>query len=177
MKQDIIKYLLWFIIVIVLRIIPHPPNVEPIMTTTMPFAKKWGWLSGFIFSVLAILFYDVITWTLGTWTMVTASTYWFIGIMAWVFLKKRENKIFNYLIFAIIATLFYDIVTWIGMWVLLFNQDLVTTIIWQIPFTINHLIWNVILSCVLSPIIYRFILQNHIFEISYIKAYIKTKII
>ena len=41
--QNFIKYLIGLFTVIALRLIPHPPNVEPIMSTMMPFSKRWGW--------------------------------------------------------------------------------------------------------------------------------------
>ena len=40
--KNFIKYLIGLLTVISLRLVPHPPNVEPIMATMMPFAKRWA---------------------------------------------------------------------------------------------------------------------------------------
>lgn len=158
--QNLVKYLIWILTVIILRLLPHPPNVEPIMSTMMPFSKKWWWFSGMIFCLFSILIYDLLTGTLWVWTFVTAWTYAFLWICASLYLKNKENKIKYYVIFSVIATIIYDGITWIGIWIIFFNQSFITTFLWQIPFTLYHLWWNIILSIIVSPILYKWVIDN-----------------
>lgn len=159
-KQNIVKYLLGLGIVILVRLLPHPPNVEPVMSTMMPFSKRWGPWSGLVFSLLAILSFDVITGTLGIWSVVTATTYMLLGAAAGLYLKDKANKVKYYLIFAIIGTLVYDAVTGIGIGMVFFNQTFMTTFIGQIPFTLYHLAGNIVLSGLVSPLIYKWVVAN-----------------
>jgi len=162
--QNTIKYIFGLLTVIGLRLLPHPPNVEPIMSTMMPFSKKWGWLSGMIFSLLAILSYDIMTGALGIWSLVTAGTYALLGVFAGLYLKNKENKIRYYVGFSIIATIVYDAITGIGIGMLFFDQPFATTFIGQIPFTLYHLGGNIVLSSVVSPLLYKWIITNQKLE-------------
>jgi uncharacterized membrane protein len=130
------------------------------MSTMMPFSKKWGPLSGMAFCLTAILGYDLVTGTLGTWSVITAGTYAVLGVFAGLYLKNKSNKIKYYLAFSIVATLIYDAVTGIGMGMLLFNQSFTSTFVGQIPFTLYHLAGNIALSCVVSPLLFRWVLLN-----------------
>jgi len=112
---------------------PHPPNVEPIMATMMPFSKKWGWISGFVFVVLAMVTFDIITRTLSVWSLLTIGMYALIAVGAGFYFKNKKSSVLNYVGFSIVGTLLYDAVTGIGYGVFLFKQSLVTTLMAQIP--------------------------------------------
>lgn len=174
-KKDrgFVKYIIGLITVIGLRLIPHPPNIEPIMSTTMPYAKKWRWLGGFIFAMLSVLIYDVITGTLGKWSFFTAGMFGLIGIAAGLFFSRKESSIKNYIIFAVIATIVYDAVTGIGMGVLIFNMPLSVTVIGQIPFTLMHLAGNIVLGAIVSPLLYRWVVDNKNLETESVLARIR----
>lgn len=159
-SQNIIKYFIGLLTVIALRLIPHPPNVEPIMSTMMPFSKKWGWLSGMIFCLLAIISFDLLTGTLGVWSLVTAGTYALLGILAGLYFKNKENKIRYYVGFSIVGTIIYDAITGIGIGMVFFNQSFVATFMGQIPFTLYHLAGNIVLSIVVSPLLYKWVITN-----------------
>ncbi len=158
--QNTLKYLIGLSTVIILRLLPHPPNVEPIMSTMMPFSKKWGWLSGMAFGFMAIFSFDIITGTLGVWSLVTATTYALIGVFAGLYLKNKENKIKYYVGFSIVATIVYDAITGIGIGMAFFDQSFMATFTGQIPFTMYHLLGNIVLSCTLSPLLYKWIIAN-----------------
>ncbi len=160
MKRNAIKYLAGLLTVILLRLVPHPPNVEPIMSTMMPFSKKWGWKAGALFSLLAILSFDIITRTLGMWTLMTAGTYTALGIAAGLYFKKRKGSIRNYVGFAVIGTLIYDGITGIGTGMLFFNQSFLVTLAGQIPFTLYHLGGNIAFAIIISPLLYRWVVDN-----------------
>lgn len=158
--KNLLKYIIALLTVTILRLIPHPPNVEGITATIMPFGKRFGILAGMLFGALAILSFDLITGTLGPWTIMTLSMYTLIGAASGLFLKKSDNKISNYVIFAVIATILYDAVTGIGAGVLFFNQGVIATTIAQIPFTLMHLGGNIVFAAVISPLLYRWVLDN-----------------
>jgi len=158
--KNFIKYLIGLITVISLRLVPHPPNVEPIMATMMPFAKRWGKLAGLFFTLLAILSFDLITGTLGVWSIMTAGTYALLGIAAGFYFKNRESNIKNYVKFSVIGTLIYDAITGIGTGMLFFKQSFMLTLMGQIPFTLYHLAGNIAFAAIVSPLLYKWVLDN-----------------
>lgn len=164
MQLNTFKYFLGLSGVIILRLIPHPPSFQPIMATMMPYSKKWGSFSGFMFGVLSILSYDLLTGTIGKWSLLTVGSYGFLGLLSGIYFKNRKSSIKNYIIFSIIGTLIYDCITGFGVGMLIFNQTFNQTLIGQIPFTIQSLLGNVFFASLLSPLIYKFIIQNPSFE-------------
>ncbi|PJE75476.1 hypothetical protein COV04_04530 [Candidatus Uhrbacteria bacterium CG10_big_fil_rev_8_21_14_0_10_48_11] len=169
--QQSLKYAIGLATVIALRLIPHPPNVEPIMSTMMPFSKRWGWLSGLVFGVLVILSYDLLTGTLGVWSISTAGTYGLIGVLAGLYLKGKENSVRHYVSFAIFATFLYDAITGLVFGVLIFHESFMVTLLGQIPFTIYHLFGNIVLSALLSPLLYKWVIANPKLEVRYVFGY------
>lgn len=172
--KNMIKYFIGLVTVILLRLLPHPPNVEPVMSTMMPFSKRWGWLAGLIFGAVAILTYDVLTGTLGIWSLVTATTYGLLGMMSGFYLKKKTNKIRHYIGFAIVGTIIYDAITGIGIGMLFFNQTFMVTFIGQIPFTLYHLAGNIVLAATVSPLLYKWVIDNPDLETEPVIAKIRT---
>ena len=142
---------------LVWRLVPfRPPNVEPILATMMPFAKRWGILVGLLLSVVSIMLYDVMTGTVSQWTAVTAVSYGLVGIGAGLVLPGKKNIIW-YVLYAVIATLVYDLLTGVLAGAILFQMSFREGFIGQIPFTVNHLIGNIILSLALSPLVEWFV--------------------
>ena len=80
-----------------------------------------------MFSLLAVLSFDVITGTLGVWSLMTVGTYALLGAFAGFFFKNRKSSIKNYVGFSIVATIIYDAITGIGAGMLFFNQSFITT--------------------------------------------------
>ncbi|MBI3337458.1 MAG: hypothetical protein HY005_02445 [Candidatus Staskawiczbacteria bacterium] len=165
------KFVVGFIACFLIRLIPfRPPNIEPILGTQMPFSKAYGAVAGFIFAFLNMALYDVVTGKVGIWTLLTAGTYGVLGLWSAYYFKKREMKRLNYVKFAVIGTLFFDAVTGLSIGPLFFNQPLMEAFIGQIPFTTFHLIGNIGFAAVLSPFIYRFVIENKKFETASIMA-------
>jgi len=158
--KNIVKYLIGLLVIIALRLLPHPPNVEPIMSSMMPFSKRWGWLSGMVFCLLAVFSYDLLTGTLGVWSLMTAGTYALLGAAAGLYFKNKSDKVGHYIGFAVVATLIYDAITGIGTGMLFFHQPFMTTLVGQIPFTLYHLAGNIVLSGLLSPSLYKWVITN-----------------
>lgn len=171
--KNFFKYIIGLIIVLFFRFIPLPPNVEPIMSTMMPFSKKWGIYAGLLFTFLAMIVFDLVTKTLGVWSILTIGTYLLITFFAGIYFKNRK-KVKHYVIFAIIGTIFYDLVTGLVFGVLIFNQGVIETLILQIPFTINHLVSNIILSALVSPLLYQWVISNPKFETNNLLNYFKN---
>jgi uncharacterized membrane protein len=165
--QQIFKYVIGLILVVGIRMIPHVPNVEPITATLMPYAKKWGMWSGASFGVLAVLLYDLITNSLGPWSFFTAGAYGLLGIAAGLyFARVKGGSVLSYLGFAIIGTLFFDAITGLTVGPLFFHQSFMDALSGQVPFTLSHLMGNIVLSLVVSPLVYKFIVMNPRLELA-----------
>ncbi len=156
-----LKYLIGFAIVFAVRLVPfRPPNVEPVLATAMPLAKQFGVWGGFMFAFLSIVLFDAVTSGWGLWTWVTGLAYGVLGAGAHLFFKNRESTARNYVIFAIFGTLFYDAVTGLTIGPLLWGQSFAVALAGQIPFTLLHLMGNVTFAAVLSPVLYRWVVEN-----------------
>jgi uncharacterized membrane protein YuzA (DUF378 family) len=136
------------------------PNIEPIMAATMPIGRIYGAVSSFFFAVLSILFYDIITHTLGIQTFFTAGAYGIVALASvYYFSRQKENK-WGYVKFAVMGTLFYDAITGLTVGPLFFHQSFVTSLIGQIPFTAFHLLGNITFAIILSPAIYKYLIKK-----------------
>lgn len=178
MKKDnnLFKYFLGLITIVLIRLIPRPPNIEPVMSTMMPFAKKWGKYAGLVFAGLAIFLFDIITGTIGYWTILTVFAYSLLGFLAGIYFNKKKNKIYHYVGFSIVGTIIYDFITGIGAGVLFFNQSFSITLIGQIPFTLYHLAGNVVLAATISPLLYKWIVKNPNLETHKVIAFFKQAV-
>ena len=165
-----LKFILGWAAVFLFRLIPfRPPNFEPMLATVMPFSKRYGILGSFLFGFLGIVFYDAITSGWGSWTAVTAVCYGLLGVAAHLFFKHREASVKNFLLFGIPATVAYDAVTMmIGP--LFMHQSLMVALIGQISFTLMHLTGTIVFSVLLSPALYRWVVQNERFELSFLST-------
>ena len=137
-----------------------PPNVEPVMATTMPFGRYYGALGGFLFAALTIVLFDASQNLLGTWTLVTALTYGAIGAASSLILGRFREHVFAYVAFAFVATIAYDLITGVFFGPVLFGGSFYDAFIGQIPFTINHLLGNLALAAVVSPLVSKWIVRN-----------------
>ena len=157
MKQSWLKLIGVFAFSLLFRLLPfRPPNVELILASQMPIAKTYGKLAGFLFGALSILAFDLMTGTIGPWTLITAPTYGVLGLFAAWYLKKRVGtKHFVY--FAIAGTLFYDAATGLTVGPLFFHQSFMVAVLGQIPFTLMHLLGNIAFALILSPFLVRFL--------------------
>ncbi|MBI2623147.1 MAG: hypothetical protein HYW65_01045 [Candidatus Liptonbacteria bacterium] len=140
------------------RLLPwRAPNVEPILATAMPFAKRGGAMSGFLFGAASIFLFDIVTGTAGVWSLITASSYGLVGAGAYLFLRNRESSRASYFAYAIIGTLVYDALTGLTVGPLFFGQSFVAAVAGQIPFTMLHLLGNTVFAVTVSPLVYAWI--------------------
>lgn len=164
-----LKFVLGWSAVFLIRLIPfRPANFEPMLSVLMPFGKRYGLLGSFLFGFLGIMLFDAVTSGVGMWTLITAAAYGFLGVGAYFFFKKRKASTLNFLSFGIIGTLLYDAVTGLSIGPLFFGQSFMEALVGQIPFTLMHLLGTVIFSVVVSPVVYRWVVQNPRFEFSVI---------
>src|SRR3989338_8881602 len=164
-----LKFLLGWTAVFLFRLIAfRPPNFEPMLATVMPFSKRYGIVGRFLFGFLGIVLYDAITSGWGSWTAVTAVCYGLLGVAAHLFFKNRDASVKNFLFFGIPATVAYDAVTMmIGP--LFMQQPLMAALIGQISFTLMHLTGTIVFSVLLSPALYRWVIENERFEFSFFR--------
>src|ERR1035437_10198132 len=160
-KKNWLKYILGFIACLLVRLIPfRAPNIEPILTTQMPFSRAYGGIAGFAFVFFSIIIFDMMTFCLRMWTIVTAVAYGLLGLWCVAYFKNKKGTAMDYAKFAIIGTLAYDAVTGLTVGPLLFHQTFYTALVGQIPFTILHLIGNTAFALLLSPLIYNFAIKK-----------------
>ncbi len=154
-----LKYLTGIVVVIGLRLLPHPPNIEPITATLMPFGKQFGILGGALFGAITVLLYDLFTGTLGMWSLLTVSGFVLLGVASGMYFKKDRGR-FGYLRFAIVGTIGYDVLTGLSVGPLFFGQPFMEALVGQVPFTMYHLAGNILLALVLSPLIEKWVVKN-----------------
>ncbi len=160
-----IKFIIGWTAVFLFRLIPfRPPNVEPLMATIMPFSKRYGTLPSFAFAFFGIVLYDAVTSGWGSWTWITAIAYGLLGIAAHVYFKNRTPSRTHFLSFGIVATLVYDAATGLTIGPIFNGQSFTAALTGQIPFTILHLLGTIVFSLVLSPLIYRWVVENEALE-------------
>jgi uncharacterized membrane protein len=143
----------------------------------MPFSRIYGRFLSFSFGFFSIFIYDLLTSKIGAWTWVTAFTYGFIGLWAFVYFQNKNNKSWTYVKFAVMSTLLYDVVTGIIFGPLFFGQSFSSALFGQIPFTAFHLLGNITFAIILSPVIYKMILQKKKPEKKYFTKILNPKII
>ena len=164
--RNSVKYVTVLLFCIFIRILPRPPNIEPIMTASMPIAKEFGGYSGFLFAAFSQLALDFVEGRVGYWTVYTSLAYGIVGYVAWAWLsKKREVRGRDYAAFAFFATIFYDAVTALAFG-MQFGQSLEVTLLGQIPFTVYHLLGNLPLAYFVSPLLHRWIVTNPKLELN-----------
>jgi len=160
-----LKFVIGWVAVFAIQFLPfRPPNVEPVLAAQMPFAKRFGWFGGFFFGFTSIALYDLLAGRVGVWTWVTAGMFGLLGILAFLFFKKRKAEPKNFLVCAVFGTLLYDAVTGLTIGPLFFGQSFMGALVGQIPFTLYHLVGNVVFSLVVSPLAYRWIVENESLE-------------
>lgn len=166
-----LKFLLGWVVVFLFRLIPfRPPNFEPMLATIMPFSKKFGLFGSFVFGFLGIVLFDAVTSGWGVWTWITAFAYGILGFGARLFFKNREATVKNFLSFGIVGTIFYDAITGLTLGPIFQGQPFMVALTGQIPFTLMHLLGTVVFATLLSPALYRWVVQNEVLEVRLFSA-------
>ena len=170
-----LKFAIGWSAVFLFRLIPFRlPNVEPLLATVMPFSKRFGPLGSFLFGFMGIALFDAVTSGWGIWTLVTALAYGSVGLAAHFFFKNRSASVKNFLRFGVVGTLFYDAVTGLTIGPIFAGQPFMLALTGQIPFTLLHLLGTVVFSTVLSPVFYKWVVQNEVLEVSFFLPWTRT---
>lgn len=150
--QAIMFFLTCFLCLLLRVFLIHLPNIEPVSSLLVCLGKRFNFIELFLFGFFNILFFDVITFKFGIWTIFTALAYALIGVGTYL-IKKRK---IHYITYSILSTLVYDIITGLIMGPILFNQEFKQALIGQVPYTIYHLIGNVVLAVTLTYVLELF---------------------
>ena len=139
---------------LIFRLLPfRPPNVEPLLAVQMPFARRYGASTAFLFGALSIVLFDILTSGIGPWTLVTAFLYGMLGIFSSLFFKHFTASAKNYALFAFMGVIAYDALSGLTIGPLLFHQSFMVALVGQIPFTLLHLAFAVPFAYFISPLI------------------------
>lgn len=160
MDKKSFKFIITFLAVLSVRLLPfRAPNIEPILAIQMPFSKVYGVFQAMLFGMLSIITFDLFTSTIGPWSIATAISYGIIGLGSGLFFKKRSG-VKNYILFSVVATIVYDALTGLTVGPLVFGQSFYGALIGQIPFTLLHLIGNVLFAMILSLAIEKWVVEK-----------------
>ena len=153
------KIFIVFIGCLLFRLLPlRAPNVEPIMASIMPTAKKYGAFLGFAFGFLSIFLYDLLT-HFGSWTWTVGITYGLVGVVSFFYFKKFKTSATNFAVVSFFATIAFDFITGV-LFAPMFGETMFGAFILQIPFTLLHLAGNVGFALTLSPLINRWLVSE-----------------
>lgn len=151
-----------WILCFIVRLFPwRPPNIEPVLASTIAIASTYGRASSFFFPASIMVMFDLLLGEIGLWTIETAVVYGIVGLLASMFFGGKKRSVMQAVIFSIVATLFYDSVT-AAIGPLEFGMSWKEAYIGQIPFTVNHVIGNIVFCLTLTPLLRRilFIIQK-----------------
>lgn len=150
------RFFVALVLSVILRFVPfRPPNFEPLLSMGMPISHKYGLAAGALFPFCAIVLFDVFMDKIGIWTLATATVYGILGMAACFYFKKKNPKRLDYARFALWGTLFYDAATGLTLGPIFFGQSFMSALVGQIPFTVLHIMGNVVLAYFLSPLMAR----------------------
>lgn len=168
-----LKFIVIFLSGLLLRLIPfRAPNLEPVMISIMPISKSYPKIFAFAFGFSSIIIFDIITMKVGIWTLITATSYGFLGLLASYYFKNR-NGWRSYATYAVIGTIVYDIVTGLTIGPLFFGQSFTVSLIGQIPFTLIHLLGNVSFAIILSPVIEKWLVKENAVSFNFFRRVAK----
>jgi hypothetical protein len=140
-----------------LRLARFFPNNDPIMAVTLPYAKR-GRVAAFVFPVLAMVLFDLLSRRVGIWTLVTAGTYGLLGLGFSSLYSSRaaRGRVVGrgtFFLSGIAGVLIFDFVTGPVMSSALFQMTFAQAFVGQVPFTLKHLVSVSLYTIVVSPLL------------------------
>ncbi len=151
--------LLWLACIAVRALPWRIPNVEPVMAAMLPVSAVSGVVLSAVFPAVAMVAFDVMGGAVGIWTPVTALSYAAIGLLASRLFAGKTIRPLSAGFFALYSTLLYDAVT-AALGPLAFGQGWIETYVGQVPFTINHVLGNIVLCALFSPLLQRWLVSS-----------------
>lgn len=115
--------LLWSMIVVLARLLPHPPNATPLISLCLMAGLYWTRIRAIIFTMAAILFSDVVlslvyhfSWY-GNWQWFNYSAYLVMVLLAPLLLRQRSS-LWRWLVIVLMSGLGFWLWTNLGVWLL-----------------------------------------------------------
>lgn len=176
----IVKFLIGMFFANLIRLFKFIPNNDPIMAITLPFSKQKKLHQSVLFPLLTMISFDIITNSLGVWTIVTSLTYALLGLFFYFYFSKlKKESIFSYLKAGSIGVIIFDFITGVLAMPFMFGMTFEQAFIGQIPFTIMHLITVGFYVIIVTPLIDKHVVKNSNLNdnllLEKIKAFVLTK--
>jgi len=165
MAVGILKIGLSILFANALRFLRIIPNNDPIMGIMLPVSKQNSLLAAIAFPVITMVTFDIVTASVGLWTIATSATYGALGLFFYFYYKKltkakKKIGLKTYLGSGVFGVLVFDFVTGVLMMPLLFGYTFVQAFIGQIPFTLLHLATVAGYTIILTPLLDKHLMQN-----------------
>lgn len=135
------------IIGLIFRFLIPIPGLEPIIGVIGILPKKYSYFLAILFVLLNVIIFDVLTVGFGIWTVGVLLAYILIAYGYSKFCAKIMSMQ-ALLLATVIMTICFDIFTGLLLGPLFFGQSFVVALVGQIPFTVAHLIGNVLMIVV-----------------------------
>ena len=158
MNKDILRSFLFFcLIIVVSRLVPHPPNFTPILAGAifMPFMvqRSLGVVIPLIIMLVSdfiIGLHDLMIWTYSSLALITFLSYQLI-----------DKKFISVLKIALASPIIYFLITNFGVWLTstMYSSDLeglMTSYTMGLPFLANSLLSTILFSSCFYAIYYSF---------------------
>jgi hypothetical protein len=129
-----------------------------LMVVTTAFCPLLRREYAFLLGALLYSLVDVVMGSVGVWTLMCALSWGIIGILFNRF--QPSGKLLNFLGMSFAGTIAFDFLTGVIGGPLLFPMSFADAFIGQIPFTISHLIGNLVIVGLLAPLVYAFVAMN-----------------
>jgi len=143
------------------------PNNDPVMGSTLAFSRKDKWWQAFLYAVIAMVSFDIITMKLGIWTIGTSLAFGLIAVLFSKYLKNRKKVgLKTYAKSSVFGVLIFDFLTGPIMSSALFRIPFETALLGQLPFTFMHLASAVPLTLLMVPVLDPAIRPGIIQEVS-----------
>jgi hypothetical protein len=180
MNTKIVKLIISILIANLVRLFRFIPNNDPIMAMMLPYSKQKSKLKAFIFPFVTMVTFDILTNSVGVWTIVTSLTYGGLGLMfTYIYKKLQENDtkigLKVYLGSGVVGVLIFDFITGVIMAPLMFGMSFEIALLGQIPFTLLHLTTVSGYVIIITPLLDRHIVLNPKLEDASILNYLKIK--
>ena len=132
-----------------------PPNIESLMPFILATSMVLGPAYGLVNAVLVRSLYDAYMSWAGWWTVMTAGSYGVVGLCGGLAARyKRSWSRIELALFAAVLTIVYDILTMLVFGFVL-GIPFPALVVGQVPFTINHLLGNVVLCFIFAPMLLK----------------------
>lgn len=143
----------------VLKAMGAPPNIELLMPFVIALGLVFGPVYGFVSGALIRALYDgYLSWA-GPWTVFTAASYGVVGLL--VGFAGRAKLTWSrgeLVLLAAVLTLVYDVLT-MAAFGLMLGMPLSALVAGQVPFTVAHVLGNVLFVVVFAPALQKVALR------------------